>query len=119
MGRIAGRNMAGATIAYPGAFNVLNSLEVAGIPTMAIGITNPPAGEEYQVYQSRRGNGYRKLIFKEEILVGALLIGDIEGAGVYTGIIRRKMKIKMDLDKINRPRVGIASLQPNAKLNLA
>ena len=52
---------------------------------------------------------YRKLIFKEEILVGALLIGDIEGAGVYTGIIRKKVKIRMDLDEIDRPRVGIAS----------
>ena len=109
MGRIAGRNMAGAAIEYPGAFAVLNSLEVAGIPTVAIGVINPPAGEEFQVHQSRRGNNYRKLIFKEEILVGALLIGDIEGAGVYTGIIRRKVKIRMDLDEIDRRRVGIAS----------
>ncbi len=109
MGRIAGRNMAGAATEYPGAFTVLNSLEVAGIPTMAIGVTNPPAGEKYQVYQRRRGNNYRKLILKDEILVGALLIGDIEGAGVYTGIIRRKVKIKMDLDEIDRRRSVIAS----------
>ena len=109
MGRIAGSNMAGAAIEYPGAFAVLNSLEVAGIPTVAMGLTNLPAGGEYQVYQSRRGNNYRKLVFQEEILVGVLLVGDIDGAGVYAGLIRGKAKIRKICGELEHPRSGLAS----------
>lgn len=81
MGRIAGRNMAGAAQEYPGAWGVLNALEVAGIPTVAVGLTNPPPGADYQIHRSRRGNSYRKLVCRDEILVGALLVGDLDGAG--------------------------------------
>jgi len=109
MGRIAGGNMAGASLDYPGAFAVLNSLEVAGIPTVAIGLTNLPPGGECQVYQNRRGNNYRKLVLREDVLVGALLVGDIEGAGVYTGLIRKKAKISEICDKWGHPRFCLAS----------
>ena len=115
MGRIAGSNMTGAAIEYPGAFAVLNSLEVARIPTVAIGITNLPLGGEYQVYQSRRGNNYRKLVFQEEILVGALLVGDIEGAGVYAGFIRGKAKIRKIGDELDHPRSSLASWLSRSK----
>jgi NAD(P)H-nitrite reductase large subunit len=93
MGRLAGINMAGANLKYPGAWGVLNSLEVAGIPTVAIGVTNPPPGGDYHIQQSRRGNNYRKLIGREEVLVGALLVGDLEGAGVYAGLIRSQSRL--------------------------
>jgi len=109
MGRIAGGNMAGGSMDYPGAFAVLNSLEVAGIPTVAIGLTNLPPGGECQVYQNRRGNNYRKLVLREDVLVGALLVGDIEGAGVYTGLIRKKAKISEICDTLDYPRFCLAS----------
>jgi nitrite reductase (NADH) large subunit len=109
MGRIAGCNMAGGSVEYPGAFAVLNSLDLAGIPTVAIGLTNLPPGGEYQVYQNRRGKNYRKLVVKEGVLVGVLLVGDIEGAGVYTGLIRKKAKISDIADTLEHPRFGLAS----------
>ena len=65
----------------------------AGIPTVAIGLTNPPPGAGYQVHRSRRGNNYRKLVCRGDILVGALLVGDLDGAGVYAGLIRGRTRI--------------------------
>ncbi len=109
MGRIAGRNLAGASLEYPGAWGVLNALEVAGIPTVAVGLTNPPPGAGYQVHQSRRGNNYRKLVCRDEILVGALLVGDLDGAGVYAGFIRGQARIGNLLDVLDHPRRSLAS----------
>lgn len=94
MGRVAGENMGGGDVEYPGAFGVLNSLELADIPTVSIGVIEPPPGDGYRVFTARRGGTYRKLVFKNGQLVGALLVGDIEAAGVYTGLIKRKANVE-------------------------
>ena len=109
MGRLAGRNMTGAHLEFPGAWGVLNALEVAGIPTVAVGLTNPPPGGDYLIYRSVRGNNYRKLVCRDEILVGALLVGDLDGAGVYAGLIRGRVRIGRLPEALNHPRRFLAS----------
>ena len=109
MGRLAGGNMAGAALEYPGAWAVLNALEVAGIPTVAIGLTNPVNGGVYEVCQTRQGNTYRKLVCQRGVLVGALLLGDIDGAGVYAGLIKGKVKINNISEILQHPRRSLAS----------
>jgi len=93
MGSVAGRNMAGEAVPYEGPMNVLNSLAVAGIPTVSIGLTSPSSDRDFEILSRRRGDTYRKLILKEGVLVGALMVGDIEGAGVLTGLIKRKAEL--------------------------
>lgn len=90
MGRIAGENMAGGTAEYEGAFRLLNAMELVGIPVISVGVLEPPPGKGYRVYASRRGDTYRKLVLRDNVLVGALLVGEIEGAGVFTGLIKRR-----------------------------
>lgn len=109
MGRLAGSNMAGASFSYAGAWGVLNALEVAGVPTAVIGLTLPPPGNDCQVWQGRRGNTYRKLVFQGDRLVGALLVGDLEGAGVYAGLIRKQAPLGDLKDSLISPRAGLAS----------
>ena len=109
MGRLAGSNMAGAGLEYPGAIAVLNSLEVAGIPTVAVGLTQPPPDPDYQVYQSRRSSDYRKLVCRDKVIVGALLVGDLEGAGVYTGLIRTRATLDQPWDILTEPRRMVAT----------
>jgi NAD(P)H-nitrite reductase large subunit len=109
MGRVAGENMAGAAVEYPGAFAVLNSLELGGVPTVAMGLTNPPAPEGYLIYQRRWGDNYRKLVLQDGLLLGALLVGDIEGAGVYAGLIKAKAKVEALTQTLFHPRPTCAS----------
>jgi len=109
MGRLAGSNMAGAALEYPGAIAVLNSLEVAGIPTVAVGLTQPPPNSGYQIYRGRRGSNYRKLVCRDKVLVGALLLGDLAGAGVYTGLIRAKATLDKPWDILTEPRRVVAA----------
>ncbi len=88
MGECAGENMAGGDRTYVGAFGVLNALELAGIPAISVGVVNPPPGQGYEVEAIRRGGSYRKLVFRDHSLVGALFVGEVERAGVYTALIR-------------------------------
>jgi len=88
MGECAGENMAGGDRTYVGAFGILNALELAGIPAISVGVVNPPPGQGYEVEALRRGSNYRKLVFRNNSLVGALFVGEVERAGVYTTLIR-------------------------------
>ncbi|MCX5893089.1 MAG: hypothetical protein NTW80_08990, partial [Deltaproteobacteria bacterium] len=81
----------------------LNALEVAGIPTVAVGLTNPPPDADYQIQRSRRGNKYRKLVCRGAVQVGALLVGDIDGAGVYAGLIRGRSRIGQLPEALDHP----------------
>jgi NAD(P)H-nitrite reductase large subunit len=90
MGRIAGENMAGGAAEYEGAFRLLNAKELFGIPVISVGVLEPPPEKGYRVYASRRGDTYRKLVLRDNVLAGALLVGEVEGAGVFTGLIKRR-----------------------------
>jgi len=108
MGRIAGENMAGGKAQYSGAFAVLNSFELANIPTISVGLIDPPEKEGYELHSSRRGTSYRKLILRQGVLMGAVLVGEIEGAGVYTGLIRGKKNVAQHLPSLLAPRPSYA-----------
>ncbi|MGW8223371.1 MAG: NAD(P)/FAD-dependent oxidoreductase [Syntrophobacteria bacterium] len=108
MGRTAGVNMTGGKALYTGAFSVLNSFELANIPTISVGLIDPPEQEGYEVHSCRRGDSYRKLVFRQGVLMGAILVGEIEGAGVYTGLIKRKTNVGRHLETLLAPRPSYA-----------
>ncbi len=95
-GKVAGNQIAGnQDYCYDGGF-MMNSLEVAHIPTISLGLVNPPSKDGYQIMKKldRRVQVYRKIVLKDEVLVGALFIGDIDRAGILTGLIREGVKMK-------------------------
>jgi NAD(P)H-nitrite reductase large subunit len=90
-GRLAGLNMAGIKREYQGALSILNSIELAGVPIISIGIVRQEEG--YEVLATRRGDVYRKLLIRENRLVGAIFVNEIERAGLYTALIRQGFDI--------------------------
>jgi NAD(P)H-nitrite reductase large subunit len=88
MGKVAGANMAGGKIRYPGGLEVMNAAEIEGIPLISVGHVLPQEGEGYEIHRRSGKQGYRKLIFKDDVLAGAIFVGDIEGSGVYTALIK-------------------------------
>lgn len=109
MGRCAGHNMAGVRREYLGAFGLLNSMEIAGIPIISVGVIRPN-GNGYEVITAQRGDTYRKLVFKNNKLVGAILIGNIEGAGVYTALIKRRADVSKLREQMARKLLSYAYL---------
>lgn len=93
-GRVAGLNMAGRPTQYPGLF-AMNSVQILRIPTISFGITNPPPGEGYEVLSvlDRQRPLYRKVVLREGRVVGVILLGRIERAGVYGMLIREGLDV--------------------------
>jgi len=99
-GRYAGLNMAGAGRPYTGGLS-MNSITYYGLATISVGKTNLADDEGYEsdVYLDRENSVYRKLIFKDDVLAGVILIGDIDAAGFYTSFIKNGFKLDDDAKK--------------------
>jgi NAD(P)H-nitrite reductase large subunit len=93
-GRIAGMNMAGGSEAYEGGL-AMNAIAVFDLPTISVGVTSPPSGSGYEemVAVKRSPPSYRKVVLKGNRVVGAVFVGDIERAGIYTGLIRNRIDV--------------------------
>lgn len=74
---VAGKNILGERIKYYGTIPS-NTLKVTGIALTSIGEINPPenGGFEIIIKKDVEKGFYRKLILKENIILGAILLGD-------------------------------------------
>ena len=91
----AAKNMAGIKTYHMPEFS-RNALPVFGITIFTGGISNK---NQFDVYKASLTNEYRKIILKNGVLKGFVLIGDIGNFGAYTHIAKRKIKVG---DKINK-----------------
>jgi NAD(P)H-nitrite reductase large subunit len=110
-GKVAGFNMAGGKKEYEGPL-VMNSVELCGIPTISVGLTDPSEGNGYETLESlhEKKGTYKKLVLRDDRIVGALFVGDISRAGVYTGLIREAMKIGDLRDHLLKESFGLIHL---------
>ncbi len=82
-GECAGRNMAGGDAVCDSAM-AQNAIGFFGLHMVTAG------AYEGDVYESRGENEYKKLFYKDDRLMGYIIIGDIRRAGIYTAMIRDK-----------------------------
>lgn len=78
--------VAGRADEYNGSI-MQNSLKVAGIELTSAGEINP-VGDEYEFVTRKDGNTYKKAVFKDNKLVGLILLGDNAAASA----LLKKMK---------------------------
>jgi NAD(P)H-nitrite reductase large subunit len=92
-GFVAGSNMAGAVTTFQGGV-AMNSVGLFDLPCMAIGLA-AAEGEELEaiVVHDEARQAYRKLVLRDSRLVGALLLGNIERAGVFAHLIREQIDV--------------------------
>ncbi|MFV0349437.1 MAG: NAD(P)/FAD-dependent oxidoreductase [Halodesulfovibrio sp.] len=107
-GYYAGMNMTGQKHEkHPGGL-AMNAISFYGLPTASLGMVNPAPEEGCDVctYADEDNQTYRKLVFRNDRLVGYVLVGDIDFAGLYTGFVRFQLplsdEIKQEL-KDGRP----------------
>lgn len=96
-GRLAGLNIAGEAVKYAGSIG-MNSVEFFGLPLISMGIFDADCQTVFSLDKEK--SIYKKLLFKDSRLIGALLTGDIRNSGLYLRLIREKAdisKIKDDL----------------------
>jgi len=87
-GEIAGFNMAGAEVRCAGVVGA-NFQTFGGIAFASIGLANPADGEAEIEADFDEANGtYRKLVRRDGVLLGAVLVGDTTAAGELERTIR-------------------------------
>jgi nitrite reductase (NADH) large subunit len=86
--RAAAQNMLGEEGTYHGTIPS-NNLEVMGIDCTSIGVVHPPEGVGYQELRKSGAGVYKKLVLKDERLVGAILLGDRKDIGAISRLIQR------------------------------
>ena len=82
-GECAGINMAGGTACFDNAIP-MNAVGFWGLHIITAGSYS---GDEY--LQNKSG-AYKRLFYSENKLNGYILIGDVDGAGIYTSLIREQ-----------------------------
>ncbi len=109
-GAVAGTNMAGGDARTAGIIP-MNAIEFFGLPTISVGLA-AASGDGYEVLEKSDDSGkeYRRIVLKGNRMVGALLAGNIERAGILTGLIREKVDVSRIRHLLASGEFGLISL---------
>ncbi|MGD8986028.1 MAG: FAD-dependent oxidoreductase [Desulfobacteraceae bacterium] len=110
-GFFAGMNMAGRSVVYNGSL-VRNVFRFYDVDILAGGFVCPPSDGNYSVHitENPRNRRYRKLVFRDDILVGLIMVNDIEQGGVLLSLIRYQIPIELPKDKLLQPSFNFSQL---------
>jgi NAD(P)H-nitrite reductase large subunit len=94
-GKVAGYNMSGKRADYIGG-TAMSALKYFGIPIISVGIANPKDPDAYEslVKHEPERNLYRKIVLKDNAIVGITLVNDIEQAGVLFHLMKNGVNVK-------------------------
>ncbi|MCM8772816.1 MAG: FAD-dependent oxidoreductase [Candidatus Omnitrophica bacterium] len=118
-GKIAGINMAGGEKKYEGMF-LMNSVELIGIPTISFGITNPENEKEYEILKKidYEKKIYKKIVIKENKIVGGIFLRDIERAGIIIGLTKNKVDVQVIKKSLINDKFGLLYLPENYRKHI-
>lgn len=89
----AAENMTNKNKPYLGNIN-MNAVDILSLPLVAMGRVRDTENIDILRSFNKEENKFLKLFFKDKILVGAILIGTIENAGIYKQLIINRKKIR-------------------------
>ncbi|MCW4008877.1 MAG: FAD-dependent oxidoreductase [Candidatus Bathyarchaeota archaeon] len=118
-GRVAGYNMAGKKAEYPGG-TAMSALKYFGIPIISIGLVNPKNAEGYEIltrYEPEK-RLYKKIVLKDDVIVGILLLNDIERAGVLFNLMKNSVNVKKFKQALLSENFGLATLPSSLRKRL-
>jgi NAD(P)H-nitrite reductase large subunit len=114
-GRVAGLNMAGREAKYGGSFR-MNSLDFYGLPVISMGITRID-GNGFQEFRRKTENIYRKLVLRDGCIVGAILVGEVQKAGILTTLLKKRVGVSDHIPLLLSSKINFADLLPLMKQN--
>ena len=112
-GRVAGRNLAGAQEEFEGSL-AMNAVEIAGVATISMGVTSPAPDEldgvEVLEDFDPKEATYRKVVLRANRVIGGIFVGEIDRAGIFTGLIRSGTDVSTFRDRLLSPDFGLVWL---------
>lgn len=118
-GKTAGLNMAGQVSNYEGGF-FMNSVEILGVSSISMGLTGLGPGPEVEVLSQFKPDQdyYRKIIIRKDRVAGAIMVGKIDRAGIYAGLIKNSIDISKVKENIIREDFGLIQLPADYQKHL-
>ncbi len=114
-GEVAGQVMAGAEVTFPGGI-AFNSIGLFGLPMNTAGIDNPEfEGYEVLVSEDKAAKSYRKIIIKDNKLVGFILLNQIDRSGILTGLIREQVDVAEIKNALIQQDFGYVHFSPDTR----
>ncbi|MGC8843045.1 MAG: NAD(P)/FAD-dependent oxidoreductase [bacterium] len=107
-GIVAGANMLGEEMVFRGGFP-MNSVEICGIPTISMGITEPE-GNDCEMLIKEENGAYKKIVIRDGKIIGAVFVGDIERVGIYCGLMKEGMDVSSFKDRLLEDDFGLIYL---------
>ncbi|MGA2386188.1 MAG: FAD-dependent oxidoreductase [Candidatus Bathyarchaeia archaeon] len=94
-GKVAGYNMAGRKTTYAGGTN-MSALKYFGIPVVSVGLANPKEDPTLEVLIKfePEHNVYKKLVLRNNVIVGMTLVNSIERAGILFYLMKNAINVK-------------------------
>lgn len=110
-GRIAGYNMAGRQVAYPGSLS-RNVMRVFELDVLTVGDANPRVPENYEIIQTggQAAGFYRCLVLRNNHLVGAVMINDVEQGGILRALIENRVPLRLPATQLIRRNFNFGQL---------
>ncbi len=118
-GRVAALNMMGENVPYRGSTR-MNSVQFFGLPVISAGLavlTPGPlggrSGEHDTTIEDRPSPGvYRKIFLKDDTIVGFVVIGDIERAGLLKVLMEKRVNVSAIQDRLLGSKLDFGFLLP-------
>lgn len=122
-GRFAGLNMAGRKTVYEGSFRRNSIGNFIGVPAISMGLTRGETcstcegGGEYHEVKRRTRDTYKKLVLKNGRLVGAILVGQTQKAGLFHTLLKKRVDISNYISVLMSRSLNFIDLLPLIRLN--
>ena len=120
-GEIAGSNMAGLSKTYDGSY-FMNSIEILKIPTISMGITNPSEDMQGNIEIIKdfkpEKKTYKKIVMLDSKVIGIILEGNIDRAGIYGGLIKNRVDVSAIRENLIKEDFGIIQLPSDYRKHL-
>lgn len=120
-GLVAGSNMAGSSRKYDGGF-FMNSVEILDMPTVSMGLggISEEDNKNIEIFRScnQKENKYKKVVIRDNKIIGLIMVGNIERAGIYAGLIKNEIDISSVKGNISREDFGIINLPADYRKHL-
>ncbi|MDV4150604.1 FAD-dependent oxidoreductase [Clostridium sp. AL.422] len=97
-GIIAANNMVGRETYMEDFFGSKNTMNFCGLATMSLGVVNKP-DDTYEEAVDIDGKDYKKIIYKDGAIYGAIVQGDLS----YVGVLTQLIKEKINVNKVKKP----------------
>ncbi len=122
-GHFAGLNMAGQKTVYPGSYRRNSIGNFIGIPAISMGVTHAEScamtsdQDEFREIRVRTKDAYKKLVLRNGKIVGSILVGQTQKAGLMSILLRKQVNVADSIPMLMSDRLNFMDLLPILRRN--